>query len=243
MNLAVNNTSLFLAAMLVLVALGISLWQKLGLDRDIVIGVVRAVVQLFIVGYLLKYIFRVNNLWLTLAMIGFIIFNAAWNAKKRGPGIDHALAISLLAIFVSTGVTLGVLVLSGAIKFVPSQMIPISGMIASNSMVAIGLAYRSLNSQFHDQRQGVLERLALGAGLLDASIAIVREAIRTGMSPTIDSAKTVGLVSLPGMMTGQILGGSSPLDAVHYQILIMFLITAGTGFGSIAAVRSKATVS
>lgn len=62
MNLAVNNTSLFLAAMLVLVALGISLWQKLGLDRDIVIGVVRAVVQLFIVGYLLKYIFRVNNL-------------------------------------------------------------------------------------------------------------------------------------------------------------------------------------
>ncbi|MCT3109438.1 hypothetical protein EFO15_12630, partial [Lactococcus lactis] len=105
---------------------------------------------------------------------GFIIFNAAWNAKKRGPGIDHALAISLLAIFVSTGVTLGVLVLSGAIKFVPSQMIPISGMIASNSMVAIGLAYRSLNSQFHDQRQGVLERLALGAGLLDASIAIVR---------------------------------------------------------------------
>ncbi|MCT0061793.1 hypothetical protein EFK34_10625, partial [Lactococcus lactis subsp. lactis] len=105
--LAVNNTSLFLAAMLVLVALGISLWQKLGLDRDIVIGVVRAVVQLFIVGYLLKYIFRVNNLWLTLAMIGFIIFNAALNAKKRGPGIDHALAISLLAIFVSTGVTLG----------------------------------------------------------------------------------------------------------------------------------------
>ena len=72
MNLAVNNTSLFLAAMLVLVALGISLWQKLGLDRDIVIGVVRAVVQLFIVGYLLKYIFRVNNLWLTLAMMGFI---------------------------------------------------------------------------------------------------------------------------------------------------------------------------
>ncbi len=82
MNLAVNNTSLFLAAMLVLVALAISLWQKLGLDRDIVVGVIRAVVQLFLVGYLLKYIFRVNNLWLTLAMMAFIIFNAAWNAKS-----------------------------------------------------------------------------------------------------------------------------------------------------------------
>ncbi|WP_188357468.1 ABC transporter permease [Leuconostoc falkenbergense] len=230
MNLAVNNTSLFLAAMLVLVALGISLWQKLGLDRDIVIGVVRAVVQLFIVGYLLKYIFRVNNLWLTLAMMGFIIFNAAWNAKKRGPGIDHA-----LAIFVSTGVTLGVLVLSGAIKFVPSQMIPISGMIASNSMVAIGLAYRSLNSQFHDQRQGVLERLALGAGLLDASIAIVREAIRTGMSPTIDSAKTVGLVSLPGMMSGLIFAGVDPVRAIKYQIMVTFMLLSATSLGSIIA--------
>ena len=235
MNLAVNNTSLFLAAMLVLVALGISLWQKLGLDRDIVIGVVRAVVQLFIVGYLLKYIFRVNNLWLTLAMMGFIIFNAAWNAKKRGPGIDHALAISLLAIFVSTGVTLGVLVLSGAIKFVPSQMIPISGMIASNSMVAVGLAYRSLNSQFHDQRQGVLERLALGAGLLDASIAIVREAILTGKSPTIDSAKTVGLVSLPGMMSGLIFAGVNPVRAIRYQIMVTFMLLSATSLGSIIA--------
>ena len=208
MNLAVNNTSLFLAAMLVLVALGISLWQKLGLDRDIVIGVVRAVVQLFIVGYLLKYIFRVNNLWLTLAMMGFIIFNAAWNAKKRGPGIDHALAISLLAIFVSTGVTLGVLVLSGAIKFVPSQMIPISGMIA---------------------------RLALGAGLLDASIAIVREAILTGMSPTIDSAKTVGLVSLPGMMSGLIFAGVNPVRAIRYQIMVTFMLLSATSLGSIIA--------
>ena len=228
MNLAVNNTSLFLAAMLVLVALGISLWQKLGLNRDIVIGVVRAVVQLFIVGYLLKYIFRVNNLWLTLAMMGFIIFNAAWNAKKRGPGIDHALAISLLAIFVSTGVTLGVLVLSGAIKFVPSQMIPISGMIASNSMVAVGLAYRSLNSQFHDQRQGVLERLALGAGLLDASIAIVREAILTGMSPTIDSAKT-------GMMSGLIFAGVNPVRAIRYQIMVTFMLLSATSLGSVIA--------
>jgi len=97
MNLVVNNTSLFLAAMLVLVALAISLWQKLGLDKDIIIGVVRAVIQLFIVGYLLKYIFRVNNFWLTTAMILFIIFNAAWNAQKRGVGIAHVLVRSSIS--------------------------------------------------------------------------------------------------------------------------------------------------
>lgn len=87
MNLAVNNTSLFLAAMLVLVALGISLWQKLGLDRDIVIGVVRAVVQLFIVGYLLKYIFRVNNLWLTLAMMASLSSMRLGMRKNGGRGL------------------------------------------------------------------------------------------------------------------------------------------------------------
>ena len=168
-------------------------------------------------------------------MMGFIIFNAAWNAKKRGPGIDHALAISLLAIFVSTGVTLGVLVLSGAIKFVPSQMIPISGMIASNSMVAVGLAYRSLNSQFHDQRQGVLERLALGAGLLNASIAIVREAILTGMSPTIDSAKTVGLVrSARDDVRFDLCRGQSS-TAIRYQIMVTFMLLSATSLGSIIA--------
>ena len=235
MNLAVNNQSLFWAAFLVLVALAISLWQKLGLDRDIVIGVLRAIVQLFAVGYLLKYLFRLNNVFLTFAMVAFIIFNAAWNAKKRGAGIANALPISFLAIFVSTGVTLGVLILSGAIRFTPSQIIPISGMIASNSMVAIGLAYRNLNRQFHDQRQGVLERLALGANPLDASIAIVRESIRTGMAPTIDSAKTVGLVSLPGMMSGLIFAGVDPVRAIKYQIMVTFMLLSATSLGSIIA--------
>lgn len=235
MNLAVNNQSLFWAAFLVLVALSISLWQKLGLDRDIVIGVLRAIVQLFAVGYLLKYLFRLNSVFLTFAMVTFIIFNAAWNAKKRGAGIANALPISFLAIFVSTGVTLGVLILSGAIRFIPSQIIPISGMIASNSMVAIGLAYRNLNHQFHDQRQGVLERLALGASPLDASIAIVRESIRTGMAPTIDSAKTVGLVSLPGMMSGLIFAGVDPVRAIKYQIMVTFMLLSATSLGSIIA--------
>lgn len=235
MNLAVNNQSLFWAAFLVLVALAISLWQKLGLDRDIVIGVLRAIVQLFAVGYLLKYLFRLNNVFLTFAMVAFIIFNAAWNAKKRGAGIANALPISFLAIFVSTGVTLGVLILAGAIRFTPSQIIPISGMIASNSMVAIGLAYRNLNRQFHDQRQGVLERLALGANPLDASIAIVRESIRTGMAPTIDSARTVGLVSLPGMMSGLIFAGVDPVRAIKYQIMVTFMLLSATSLGSIIA--------
>ncbi len=143
--------------------------------------------------------------------------------------------ISLLAITVATGVTIGLLVLAKAIAFVPSQIVPVSGMIASNAMVAIGLAYRSLNSQFHDKRQGLLEKLALGATRYQTAINVVREAIRTGMSPTVDSAKTVGLVSLPGMMSGLIFAGVDPTKAIMYQIMVTFMLMAATSIGSTIA--------
>ncbi|MFD1317609.1 ABC transporter permease [Loigolactobacillus zhaoyuanensis] len=235
MNLAVSNTTLIFAVLLVFVALAIGYREKLGMNKDIIIGVIRAIVQLIVVGYLLKYVFHVNNVWLTLVLMLIIIFNAAYNASKRAAGIRHALPISLLAILSSTGLTLVVLVFSGSIKFIPAQMIPISGMIASNSMVAIGLCYRNMNTSFRDRRQQVLERLALGADLRLASIDIVRESIRTGMSPTIDSAKTVGIVSLPGMMSGLIFAGVDPVHAIKYQILVTFMLLSATSIGSVIA--------
>lgn len=235
MNLAVNGLSLTFAVSLVFVALIISFHEKIGLEKDMLVSVGRAIVQLIIVGYLLKFIFQINHVWITLVMMLIIIFNAAANARKRASTLRHAFGISLIAILTSTGVTLGLLVLSGAIKFVPSQIIPITGMIASNSMVAIGLSYRSMLTQFKDQRQAVLERLALGASLKQASIAIVRESIKTGMSPTIDSAKTVGLVSLPGMMSGLIFAGVDPVKAIMYQILVTFMLLSATSLGSVIA--------
>ncbi|TOY84935.1 iron export ABC transporter permease subunit FetB [Levilactobacillus brevis] len=235
MNLAVNNQSLLLALGLVVIALAIGWKEKLGIDRDMIIGVVRAVIQLFVVGYLLKSVFRVNNLWLTLILILIIIFNAGYNAKQRSNGIPRSLPISIAAIFLSTGVTLGVLMLAGAIRFIPAQMIPISGMIASNSMVAIGLCYRNLNAQFKQERQAVLEKLALGADLKDASRDILRDSIKTGMQPTIDSAKTVGIVSLPGMMSGLIFAGVDPVRAIKYQIMVTFMLMSATSIGSVLA--------
>lgn len=235
MNLAVNNQSLLLALGLVVIALAIGWKEKLGIDRDMIIGVIRAVVQLFVVGYLLKYVFRVDHIWLTTILILIIIFNAGYNAKQRSNGIPRALPISIGAILISTSVTLGVLMLAGAIKFIPSQMIPISGMIASNSMVAIGLCYRNLNAQFKQERQAVLEKLALGADLKDASKEILRDSIKTGMQPTIDSAKTVGIVSLPGMMSGLIFAGVDPVRAIKYQIMVTFMLMSATSIGSVLA--------
>lgn len=231
----ISNWSLIFAFALVLVSIAISAKEKLGLGKDIIISVVRAVIQLVIVGYILKYIIHVNNIFLTLAMTIVIILNASYNAMERDPNPDHKFIHSLIAEAVGTYVVLAILVFSGSIKPTPMQVIPITGMIAGNEMVAVGLCYKSLANSFHDQRQQTLEKLALGADVHLASQSILRRSIKTAMQPTIDSAKTVGLVNLPGMMSGLIFAGVDPVYAIKYQIMITFMLLAATALGSVLA--------
>lgn len=232
---AVSNLSLMLVFGLVLVAIGISSKEKLGISKDILMAVIRTIIQLIVVGYILKYIFRVSNIFLSLLMIFIILFNASQQATKRNPNQTKHLWQSFFALLVSTSFTLGILILSGAIKFIPSQLIPITGMLASNAMAAMGLSYRTMYQLFHDKRQQVLEKLTLGATVKQASQSILRESIKTGMQPTIDSAKTVGLVSLPGMMSGLIFAGVDPVHAIKYQIMVMFMLLSATSMASVIA--------
>lgn len=235
MNVTVDNLSLALIFGLVLVAMGISQKEKLGLTKDIFMAVVRTVLQLIFVGYVLKFIFQASTVFLSLAMVLIILYNASVQANKRNPNGKKSLLHPFLALLVATGLTLTILVLSGAIKFIPSQVIPISGMLASNAMTAIGLSYRAMYKSFTDNRQQVLEKLSLGATVKLASQDILREAIKTGMQPTIDSAKTVGLVSLPGMMSGLIFAGVDPVHAIRYQIMVMFMLLSATSLASVIA--------
>ena len=138
--------------------------------EDVVIGVMRAAVQLVIVGYILEFVFGYNNHIFTTTLLAFMIFNAAYNAAKRGKSIK-------------------------------------SGMLVGNSMVALGLCYEQIETDFKNKRDEVETKLSLGADILPSPIEIIRDAMKTGMLPTIDSAKTLGIVALPGMMTGLILAG------------------------------------
>ncbi|HFI0173942.1 TPA: iron export ABC transporter permease subunit FetB [Streptococcus suis] len=235
MNVTVENLSLALIFGLVLVAISISQKEKLGLTKDIFMAVVRTVLQLIFVGYILKFIFQASNVFLSLAMVLIILYNASVQANKRNPNSKKSLLHPFLALLASTGLTLTILILSGAIQFIPSQVIPISGMLASNAMTAIGLSYRAMYKSFTDNRQQVLEKLSLGATVKLASQDILREAIKTGMQPTIDSAKTVGLVSLPGMMSGLIFAGVDPVHAIRYQIMVMFMLLSATSLASVIA--------
>ena len=231
----INLLSLGLSSVLVLIALFFSYRQKLKLEKEILIGALRAVIQLSLVGLILQYIFGINSPIFTSLILLLMIFNGAWNAAKRGKGIRHVLPISYLSIFCAAAVTLTVLVLSGALHYRAQEIIPVGGMIVGNAMVALGLSYRQMRAEFKEKREEVEAKLSLGAEIRPASLSIIRDAIRTGMQPTIDSAKTVGIVSLPGMMTGLILAGNPPLEAIKFQIMVSFMLMATTSIVSFMA--------
>ena len=138
-SLNISNLSLLFASTLVFIALLIDYKEKLGLGKDIFIAAIRTVIQLFIIGYVLSAIFKVDNIIVTSLMVLFIIFNAAYNAGKRAKHLQNGFKISLMAISMGTFLSLAVLFFSGTLKWTPSQIVPITGMIASNAMTAIGV--------------------------------------------------------------------------------------------------------
>ncbi|SUY47777.1 TIGR00245 family protein [Clostridium putrefaciens] len=230
-----NIYSLLIASSLVIVSIFISHSQKLKLEKEIMIGVIRAVIQLTLVGYVLNYVFGLKSYAFTTLLMLFMIFNASMNARKRGSNIHNVLLISLVSIGAGTIITLGVLVLSKSIKYEPYSVIPVSGMVIGNAMVAIGLCYKQLNINFKNYRDEIETKLSLGAEILPSSMNIIRDAMKTGMIPTIDSTKTLGIVSLPGMMTGLILAGTPPIEAIKFQIMVTFMLLATTSISAFLA--------
>lgn len=230
-----STEALVISSMLVAIPVFISYKDKLDLSRDIIFSVIRAVIQLIIVGYLLDFIFGLEKPIYTILLIIIMIFNASLNTRKKELCIERQLLISFISILVGTSITITVLVLSNAIEFTPSEVIPVAGMVVSNSMVALSLSYKNLNSSYKNNGALVEVKLALGADIKEASRDIIRESIKISIMPSIDSAKTLGIVSLPGMMTGLILGGVSPLVAVKFQIMVTFMILSSTSLSVMIA--------
>ncbi|SDP61404.1 ABC transporter permease [Clostridium gasigenes] len=230
-----STTSLVIASLLLTIPIFISYKEHLGLEKEIIISSLRALVQLIVVGYILDIIFGFENPIFTISLVLVMIINAALNTKKRGSGIKNVVWISFISIAVGTTIIMTVLIISGAINFKPSEVIPIAGMVISNSMVAIGLSYRNLNASFKSRRGEVEVKLSLGADVNVASKSIIRDSIKISMLPTIDSAKTLGIVALPGMMTGLILAGKSTLVAIKFQIMVTFMILSSSSIATIIA--------
>lgn len=228
-----NTFALLLTLIFVIFAILLSVWQRLGIEKDIMIGTIRAAVQLIVVGYVLHTIFRLNSWPLIILMIMVMITVATFNARKKGkglPGIGWRIAI---AITTTELLTMGLLVSLKIIGATPQYIIPISGMIVGNGMVVSGLFLNRLKSEIETRRDEINVYLALGATSKQAISPVMRNTVKASMLPTVDGMKTVGLVQLPGMMTGMIVAGANPIEAVRYQILIMYSFTSAAAVTAI----------
>ena len=218
-----SNESLLMAIGLIVMTVIVSYQQRMRLELEILHSALRAVVQLVVVGYLLNFIFGADHPLFTSGVLLVMLISAAINGGKRGQGIKHASWIAGVSIGIGAVFTLTVLLSAKVLSFTPYQMIPVGGMVMSGSMVAVGLCFRQIITSFKRREQEIQIKLALGATPMQSCKAILREALIFSLEPTIDSAKTLGIVALPGMMTGLILAGMSPMEAIKYQIIVIFM--------------------
>lgn len=233
-----------LALLLVGVVIGISVRQGLGIGGDLVIGSARAVVQLYVVGLILTAVFAAARWYwvlLILAVMTAVATHAAASRLKKP--IPGGYGIAGIALTVSTAATLAYVI--GVVVQVrpwyePQYIIPIAGMILGNAMTSAALAGDRLQGDLRTRSDEVEAMLALGFSGREAVQPMARAALRAAMIPTVNGMMTVGLVQLPGMMTGQILAGSSPLLAIKYQLVVIFMLAAATALASMLFVRLAA---
>lgn len=226
--LSLSCTLLFIA-----VTMLISLKKKLHLEKDIFIGTIRASLQLIAIGYILNVVFSTENIWLYLVIISVMIIVASHNAAKRGQGFRGAMWKIALSIVFIEGFVMLILIGFNIIEPTAQYIIPLSGMTIGNAMVVAGLFLSQLQRESEASRDEIETLLALGASSKQALQRLMSRSVKYSMIPTIDSLKTVGLVQLPGMMTGMIIAGASPVEAVRYQLLILFAFTGAAALTSI----------
>jgi putative ABC transport system permease protein len=233
---------LALAAVLVLALAGLTIPMRLGVAKDLLVSALRTTVQLLLVGLVLKWLFgHVSLPWM--GLVALVMLGAAGREVMRRQHRRYTgfwgYGVGTVSMFISS-FSVTVLALTVFIRiepwYEPQYAIPLLGMMLGNTMTGISIALDRLTNDAWERRRTLEARLMLGHRWSQAVETIRKNATRSGMIPMINAMAAAGLVSLPGMMTGQILAGAEPVDAVKYQILIMFLISSGTGFGTIAAV-------
>lgn len=229
-----------IAALLIVVNGAISVVLALGLGRQLALAAVRTVVQLLLVGYVLGWVFSVDRWYVVLALMALMTIIAGFAGAARG---THAYAGQRIDSLVSIWISAWLIAAVGLFAvmrihpwYEPQYAIPILGMILGNTLTGVSLAIERMTETLTARRDRVEMALALGATRWEAARDAARAAVRAGMIPTLNQMAVVGIVSLPGMMTGQVLAGQSPLQAVRYQIVIMFLIAAASALGTVGAV-------
>lgn len=231
---------LTLAAALILINAVASLALRLGLEKRLLVASLRTVVQLSLLGLVLKWVFEQPGPWAVVAMMLVMVVLAGWEAIRRTTHrVRGGTLLGMSVMFVaSMTVTLyGVVVILGVRPwYTPQFVIPILGMLLGNTLNGISLGLETVLDGFRRDRLEVEMLLAHGATRREASRDVVRRAVRTGMIPILNAMVAAGMISIPGMMTGQILAGQDPASAARYQIFILFSIAGGVALGTMGMV-------
>lgn len=224
-----------LASSLILMVLMVSWRLLLHLTKTLLMAALRTVVQLSFIGLILAWVFAREQWYEVLSILTIMTLIAGSAAKNRvkrrykGLFIDTLLAVSVSAVLVTAIAILVILEVQP--WYTPQFVIPILGLILGNSLTAISLTSNQLINAFYEQQARIEMMLSLSATPFEAVHEQIRTAIINGMTPTLNSMLVVGVVSLPGMMTGQILAGADPTQAIRYQIVTMFLICVSSTLG------------
>jgi len=229
-----------LASLLIVINATASILLGLGIGRKILVGSVRTVVQLLLVGYVLEYVFALDSPW---AVLGIWVIMAALAAQAgvrrtgyRFPGI-YTTGFGVMLVSSALVTLFGIVAVIGVKPwYAPQYVIPLAGMVLGNTLNGVSLGLDRLMKGFDYEQAQIETLLAMGATSWEGARDVIVTAITTGMIPILNAMAVVGLVSLPGMMTGQILAGVAPTIAIRYQIVIMFLIAAGTAVGTVGSV-------
>lgn len=236
MDLPVLN--LAVAYVFVLVLLVISKARGIRREKQILIATTRMTVQLTVMGYVLMFVFGNARWWLTVLLLAGMLAFAVYNARKRvklalSRPLRRLMALSLGVGYLATAGVFLFAVLRVEPWFNPQYCIPISGMIVGNAMTGLALGANKLCSGMRDRRDNIENALMLGATPAAAAREVVNDAFDSAILPTMNNMLTMGIVSLPGMMTGQILSGTFPITAIKYQIGIMLAILGCTALTAV----------
>lgn len=223
------------ATAVVLMAVLLSFMQKLGLEGEMIYSILRAFLQLSVIGFVLQFIFNRQNIaWIILAYL-FMVSVAGYTAGERAKHVPRGKYIAGVSILAGTSITMFLLVILRVFPFTPRYIIPVAGMMVGNAMTVTGVTMKRLRDDIKLQMNLVETALALGANPRQATMEQMKRALIIAVSPVLDNAKTVGLISLPGAMTGLIMGGASPLEAIQLQIVVMNMLVGASTVSTIVS--------
>jgi putative ABC transport system permease protein len=209
-------------------AIGLSAWERIGLELNLAIATGRTILQLAVLGYVLEFIFALDNPWAVLAILSVMLTISAIVARNRiTQKIPQMLPLVWGSIFLSTVLTMvytNVLIIQPDRWFEPQYVIPLAGIVLGNAMNAAAIAGERLVSTINASQLEIETHLSLGATPQQAIVQYRKDAVRAGLIPTLNQMMVIGMVTLPGIITGQLLSGVNAREAASYQILIMFMI-------------------